>query len=888
MADEVELASSSPFEDPFVESVDDIRGRMFDAVVDQYPDETSRPDTREGSLLWTALGATAIVAAEQYTKLNEVVELSFVQTSRDPFLDYRGAELGVYRLPATGSSGNARFMGEDGTTIPLGTTVSTATDDETEDTYVFSTTQSGTIKGLATPSAAPTAATAGGGNLTGDVVYKFVYVTYLNEFNSSRGYTGASAASTVLPVSANSVTVTVPALTPAWNPGNQALVIKEVRVYRSYRLPGVDTTFSEYKYVGRIQTNPELGGTVTDNLTDAAFLLVDDTQSGEGGLPDSNSTGMVDLNIVSQLTGAGTNGVAGAIQLLEVEIPGVEAVSNADPLTGGSDAESNDNFAARILEEARKSAGAGNVDDYVGWAKSISGIYGVKVVPEWQGPGTVRVVVSGNKNGPINDPAKVEEVRDYIAGDIAVVAPSTRPNSVSTVTVATTTEGVAAVNEVQSIAVDATAGQWRATFNAQTTGDLAFDITAAALQTALEALSSIGVGNVTVSGGPGNAGATNPYVVTFVGTLGGANQPQMTTSNGTTALSGGAATATVTTTTQGVAPVNEVKTVTIGNKPSGGTFTLSLDGQTTSGIAFNATAATVDSALEALSTIGAGNVSVTGGPGPDTPYTVTFVGGKAGTNVSQMTADATGLEGGSVSTGGTLPAGTYTYSYTHVNEGGGETTPSPLSPSITTTGSTSTINLTGITAGLDGTGPARVVKRRIYRNKLDPIDTTYRLVHEIADNETTTWSDTGVVVSSTTKEAPRGNSTSQYNGVAPIGAHVTVETIKSLAVEVDCTVWPASGYTLSAETNKQDLREKLHASLTAYFQTLLPGEEVKYVHVQNAIHDTEGVEDFTGLTLTIETLGTFPNGSIYNVEVPDVSTVAYNAIASTFTEGAVS
>jgi hypothetical protein len=44
----------------------------------------------------------------------------------------------------------------------------------------------------------------------------------------------------------------------------------------------------------------------------------------------------------------------------------------------------------------------------------------------------------------------------------------------------------------------------------------------------------------------------------------------------------------------------------------GGTYTLTFNGQTTSAIAFNATAATVQAALVALSSVGAGNVLVTG------------------------------------------------------------------------------------------------------------------------------------------------------------------------------------------------------------------------------------------------------------------------------------
>jgi hypothetical protein len=90
---------------------------------------------------------------------------------------------------------------------------------------------------------------------------------------------------------------------------------------------------------------------------------------------------------------------------------------------------------------------------------------------------------------------------------------------------------------------------------------------------------------------------------------------------------------------------NEVQTVTITGTPTGGTFTLTYDGATTAGIAYNATAAAVRSALIALSTIEEGNVTVTGSNGG--PYSVTFSGGN---NVSQMTASGAGL------TGGTSPA----------------------------------------------------------------------------------------------------------------------------------------------------------------------------------------------------------------------------------------
>lgn len=96
-------------------------------------------------------------------------------------------------------------------------------------------------------------------------------------------------------------------------------------------------------------------------------------------------------------------------------------------------------------------------------------------------------------------------------------------------------------------------------------------------------------------------------------------------------------------------PVNEIQLITITGTPTGGTFTLTYAAQTTTAIAYNATAATVQAALEALSNIDPGDVVCTGGPLPGSSVTVTFNGRLAGTNVGQMTATAS-LVGGTTPT----------------------------------------------------------------------------------------------------------------------------------------------------------------------------------------------------------------------------------------------
>lgn len=95
---------------------------------------------------------------------------------------------------------------------------------------------------------------------------------------------------------------------------------------------------------------------------------------------------------------------------------------------------------------------------------------------------------------------------------------------------------------------------------------------------------------------------------------------------------------------------NDVQQIAITGGPTGGTYTLTLSGQTTAPIVYNATATQVQTALEALSTIGTGNVACTGGPHPGTPVVATFKGALAGVDVAQMTGSAASL------TGGTSPA----------------------------------------------------------------------------------------------------------------------------------------------------------------------------------------------------------------------------------------
>ncbi len=103
------------------------------------------------------------------------------------------------------------------------------------------------------------------------------------------------------------------------------------------------------------------------------------------------------------------------------------------------------------------------------------------------------------------------------------------------------------------------------------------------------------------------------------------------------------------------AAASEVQSLAITGTPTGGTFTLTYDGKTTSALPYNATPAQVQAALEALSNIGTGNVLCAGGPLPGTAISITFRQDLAQQNVPAITTTDS-------LTGGTTPASAITTS----------------------------------------------------------------------------------------------------------------------------------------------------------------------------------------------------------------------------------
>src|SRR5690606_3897420 len=68
----------------------------------------------------------------------------------------------------------------------------------------------------------------------------------------------------------------------------------------------------------------------------------------------------------------------------------------------------------RILDRHQNKSMSGAIRDYERWAQEVPGVGGVTVIPEWNGPGTVKLIIVDANGEPANQQL-IENVQNYIA-----------------------------------------------------------------------------------------------------------------------------------------------------------------------------------------------------------------------------------------------------------------------------------------------------------------------------------------------------------------------------------------------------------------------------------------------------------------------------------------
>lgn len=156
-----------------------------------------------------------------------------------------------------------------------------------------------------------------------------------------------------------------------------------------------------------------------------------------------------------------------------------------------------------------------------------------------------------------------------------------------------------------------TGGTFTATVGANTTSAIAANSSAATIKAAFDALSSVSTYGVSSIGAAYDSTSGTLYLNNFLAIV-ILNAPTLDTSSITVGGTGIVA--------KGITRITDrsfkiTMKSTAGYLFTGGTFTISIFGQTTAAIAISGTTSTVRSALEALSNIGVGNVTVSDGAG---------------------------------------------------------------------------------------------------------------------------------------------------------------------------------------------------------------------------------------------------------------------------------
>ncbi|AZV57916.1 baseplate J/gp47 family protein [Clostridium sp. AWRP] len=125
------------------------------------------------------------------------------------------------------------------------------------------------------------------------------------------------------------------------------------------------------------------------------------------------TNGSASVTITAEDIGSKYNVPASSIDHLTFNINGITSINNDDEVKGGTDTETDDYLRSRLLEKVQNPPSSGNMQDYKRWAKEVSGVKYVKVVPLWNGNGTVKLIVSGENGAPL-DETVLQNVKDYI------------------------------------------------------------------------------------------------------------------------------------------------------------------------------------------------------------------------------------------------------------------------------------------------------------------------------------------------------------------------------------------------------------------------------------------------------------------------------------------
>lgn len=133
------------------------------------------------------------------------------------------------------------------------------------------------------------------------------------------------------------------------------------------------------------------------------------------------NTGDVTVKAESEDIGKDSNVNANTITEIVTAVDGLKSVTNEEASYDGFDEENDKDLLQRLLFKVRQPATSGNAYHYMQWAQSVNGVGQVKVLPLWNGAGTVKVLLVDVNNESANT-SLLDRVKAVIAKEAPIGA----------------------------------------------------------------------------------------------------------------------------------------------------------------------------------------------------------------------------------------------------------------------------------------------------------------------------------------------------------------------------------------------------------------------------------------------------------------------------------
>lgn len=144
----------------------------------------------------------------------------------------------------------------------------------------------------------------------------------------------------------------------------------------------------------------------------------------------------IEVQVECEEVGVIGNVPAGAIKYFPKTLEGLQTVTNAVAFTNGYDAESDEELRGRYYTKVRTPTTSGNKYHYLNWCKEVTGVGDARVLPLWNGNGTVKCIII-NSNKRAADISLISSVSNYIeenrpiGADVTVVSANEKPINIS-------------------------------------------------------------------------------------------------------------------------------------------------------------------------------------------------------------------------------------------------------------------------------------------------------------------------------------------------------------------------------------------------------------------------------------------------------------------------